>query len=141
MALAPPNCKIYQFQGLGNIRSRRAPASGKPGGQPTYANIAIEASLTIRLVFHLPIQDDHRSKNEKSNLRRTTGRGTVGEQDPQYDDQPWDAGKLPSGVIPARGRGHLPSIPSHAPKPPAGILPHFRMAHWSLVFGYDILKP
>ena len=28
----------------------RAPASGKPGGQRTYANMAIEAALTIRMV-------------------------------------------------------------------------------------------
>jgi len=34
----------------------RAPASGKPGGQRTYANIAIEAALTIRMVFHLPLR-------------------------------------------------------------------------------------
>ena len=34
----------------------RAPASGKPGGQRTYANLAIEAALTIRMVFHLPLR-------------------------------------------------------------------------------------
>ena len=34
----------------------RAPASGKPGGQRTYANIAIEAALTIRMVFHLTLR-------------------------------------------------------------------------------------
>ncbi len=34
----------------------RAPASGKPGGQRTYANVAIEAALTIRMVFHLPLR-------------------------------------------------------------------------------------
>ena len=34
----------------------RAPASGKPGGQRTYADIAIEAALTIRMVFHLPLR-------------------------------------------------------------------------------------
>ncbi len=34
----------------------RAPASGKPGGQRRYANIAIEAALTIRMVFHLPLR-------------------------------------------------------------------------------------
>ena len=34
----------------------RAPPSGKPGGQRTYADIAIEAALTIRMVFHLPLQ-------------------------------------------------------------------------------------
>ena len=32
----------------------RAPASGKPGGQRTYPNVAIEAALTIRMVFRLP---------------------------------------------------------------------------------------
>ena len=34
----------------------RAPASGKPGGRRTYADIAIEAALTIRMVFHLPLR-------------------------------------------------------------------------------------
>ena len=34
----------------------RAPASGKPGGQRTYANMAIEAALTIRMVFRLPLR-------------------------------------------------------------------------------------
>ena len=33
-----------------------APASGKPGGQRTYANVAIEAALTIRMIFHLPLR-------------------------------------------------------------------------------------
>jgi len=34
----------------------RAPASGKPGGQRTYADMAIEAALTIHMVFHLPLR-------------------------------------------------------------------------------------
>jgi hypothetical protein len=38
------------------IESWRAPASGKPGGQPTYSDLAIEAALTIRMVFHLPLR-------------------------------------------------------------------------------------
>ncbi len=38
------------------LDARRAPPSGKPGGQRTYANIAIEAALTIRMVFHLPLR-------------------------------------------------------------------------------------
>ena len=38
------------------IKSWRALPSGKPGGQRTYANIAIEAALTIRMVFHLPLR-------------------------------------------------------------------------------------
>jgi len=33
-----------------------APASGKPGGQRTYADTAIQAALTIRMVFHLPLR-------------------------------------------------------------------------------------
>ena len=33
-----------------------APASGKPGGQRTYSDLAIEAALTIRMVFHLPLR-------------------------------------------------------------------------------------
>jgi hypothetical protein len=39
-----------------SLDSWRAPASGKPGGQRTYADIAIEAALTIRMVFHLPLR-------------------------------------------------------------------------------------
>ena len=38
------------------LDSWRALPSGKPGGQRTYANVAIEAALTIRLVFHLPLR-------------------------------------------------------------------------------------
>ena len=38
------------------IKSWREPPSGKPGGQRTYANIAIEAALTLRIVFHLPLR-------------------------------------------------------------------------------------
>ena len=34
----------------------KAPPSGKPGGQRTYADIAIEAALTIRMVFQLPLR-------------------------------------------------------------------------------------
>ena len=38
------------------IKFWRAPISGGPGGQRIYANIAIEAALTIRMVFHLPLR-------------------------------------------------------------------------------------
>jgi hypothetical protein len=38
------------------IDSWRALPSGKPGGQRIYANIAIEAALTIRMVLHLPLR-------------------------------------------------------------------------------------
>ena len=34
----------------------QAPPSGKPGGQRRYADITIEAALTIRMVFHLPLR-------------------------------------------------------------------------------------
>ena len=34
----------------------RATPSGKPGGQRRYADVAIEAALTIRMVFHLPLR-------------------------------------------------------------------------------------
>ena len=37
------------------VKVTRSPASGNPGGQPTHADIAIEAALTIRMVFHLPL--------------------------------------------------------------------------------------
>ena len=42
------------------LDSWRAPANGKPGGQRTYADIAIEAALTIRMVFHLPLRQTER---------------------------------------------------------------------------------
>jgi len=38
------------------IKCWRAPASGKPGGQLVYADVAIETALTIRMVFHLPLR-------------------------------------------------------------------------------------
>jgi len=38
------------------LHAWRAAPSGKPGGQRTYADIAIEAALTIRMVFHLPLR-------------------------------------------------------------------------------------
>ncbi len=38
------------------IKSWREPPSGKPGGQRIYANIAIEAALTLRMIFHLPLR-------------------------------------------------------------------------------------
>ena len=34
----------------------QAAPSGKPGGQQRYADIAIEAALTVRMVFHLPLR-------------------------------------------------------------------------------------
>jgi len=38
------------------IDSWRALPGGKPGGQRTYAKVAIEAALMIRMVFHLPLR-------------------------------------------------------------------------------------
>ena len=38
------------------LHAWRAPASGKPGGQRTYSDLAIEAALTVRMVFHLPLR-------------------------------------------------------------------------------------
>ncbi len=38
------------------LNAWRVPAEGKPGGQRTYTDIAIEAALTIRMVFHLPLR-------------------------------------------------------------------------------------
>lgn len=34
----------------------RAPATGRPGSQRTYSDLAIEAALTIRMVFCLPLR-------------------------------------------------------------------------------------
>ena len=38
------------------LKAWRAPASGKPGEQRVYANIAIETALTVRLVYHLALR-------------------------------------------------------------------------------------
>ena len=38
------------------LQGWRVPAEGKPGGQRTYSDVAIEAALTIRMVFHLPLR-------------------------------------------------------------------------------------
>ncbi len=38
------------------IEAWHAPANGRPGGQRKYADMAIEAALTIRMVFHLPLR-------------------------------------------------------------------------------------
>ena len=39
----------------------QAPPSGKTGGQRTYADIAVEAALTIRMLFHLPLRQTEAS--------------------------------------------------------------------------------
>ena len=53
----------------------RAPASGKPGGQRTYANIVIETALTIRMVFHLPLrQTEGFLRSLRARRLRTYGR-------------------------------------------------------------------
>ena len=38
------------------IAAWRAPATGRPGGQPIYSALAIETALTIRVVFHQPLR-------------------------------------------------------------------------------------
>ena len=38
------------------IKSWKSPKSGKPGGQQKYSDLAIETSLTLRLLFHLPLR-------------------------------------------------------------------------------------
>jgi hypothetical protein len=38
------------------LEAWRVPAEGKPGGQRTYSDVAIEAALTIRMLFHLPLR-------------------------------------------------------------------------------------
>jgi hypothetical protein len=38
------------------LEAWRAPATGRPGGQRTYSDLAIEAAFTIRLVFGLPLR-------------------------------------------------------------------------------------
>ena len=45
----------------GALDAWRAPPSGKPGGQRRFSDIAIEAALTIRMVFRLPLRQtaDH----------------------------------------------------------------------------------
>ena len=38
------------------VCSWNAPASGRPGGQRRYSNLAIVTALTLRTVFHLPLR-------------------------------------------------------------------------------------
>ena len=38
------------------VAGRRAPRRSTPGGQPRYADLAIEAVLSLRLVFHLALR-------------------------------------------------------------------------------------
>jgi len=38
------------------IAAWQAPAGEKPGGQPVYSDLSIEAALTIRLVYGLPLR-------------------------------------------------------------------------------------
>jgi hypothetical protein len=45
-----------------------APASGRPGGQRTYSDPAIEAALTIRMVFHLPLRQTERFPRSLADL-------------------------------------------------------------------------
>ena len=78
------------------IKSWREPPSGNPGGQRD-----------------LPLQDDHRSKYAKSNLRRTTRGSADRVPDFQHDDPARDARQPPIGVIPSRGTGDLSSAPRH----------------------------
>ncbi len=52
------------------LQGWRGIPSGKPGGQRTYANIAIEAALTIRMVFHLPLRRTEGFLRGLAELRR-----------------------------------------------------------------------
>ena len=38
------------------LEAWRGPGTGRPGGQRTYSDLAIEAALTLRMVFHLPLR-------------------------------------------------------------------------------------
>ena len=38
------------------LQAWRVQAEGKPGGQRLYSDVAIEAALTIRMVFQLPLR-------------------------------------------------------------------------------------
>ncbi len=46
----------------------RAPPTGRPGGQRTYTDVAIEAALTIRMVFHLPLRQTEGFLRSLANL-------------------------------------------------------------------------
>jgi hypothetical protein len=51
-----------------SVEAWRAPASGRPGGQRTYSDLAIEAALTIRMVFHLPLRQTEGFLRSLANL-------------------------------------------------------------------------
>ena len=78
------------------LEAWHAPASGKPGGQRIYADIAIEAALTIRMVFHLPLRQTEGFLRSLAQLLEI---------------------KLPNGLIPTRGTGDLSPNPSRATTP------------------------
>jgi hypothetical protein len=50
------------------LEAWRAPASGRRGGQRTYSDLAIEAALTIRRVFHLPLRQTEGFLRSLANL-------------------------------------------------------------------------
>ena len=53
------------------LQGWRVPASGKPGGQRTYSDVAIEAALTIRMVFHLPLRQTEGFQNSRRSYAET----------------------------------------------------------------------
>ncbi len=71
------------------------PPTGLRGGQRQYSNLAILTSLTLRLVFHLP-------------LRQTEG--FVGVAAPSDEPGPEGPGPL-NPLPPGRGRGGVPALP------------------------------
>jgi len=49
----------------------RAPPGGRPGGQRTYWDLAIEAPLTVRMVFRLPLRQTEGFLRSLASLRRS----------------------------------------------------------------------
>lgn len=52
------------------IRKWTAPASGKPGGQLKYSNLAVETALAFRMVFHLPWRQTTRTQRSSGSRAR-----------------------------------------------------------------------
>ena len=106
------------------LDSWRAAPSGKPGGQRTYADIAIEAALTIRMVFHLPLRQTEGFLRCLADLlavdlpipdHTTLSRRLQKLSEIRF--RKLTSARPENGVSSARGTGDLSSVRSHAPTP------------------------
>jgi hypothetical protein len=55
------------------LEAWRAPTSGRPAGQRTYSDLAVETALTIRMVSHLPLRQAEGFLRSLADLLRLDG--------------------------------------------------------------------